>query len=225
VVTMNFGSFIYDFSDLLIIIKNKTTMRFLKNKIALANALLASRVSDSPRGTPATTDSSQSPRSFHSDDLELAKISPTNRKRAPMLKVNSPPEKPRETKNIVKNFGKAISNFAMSEISAPYLDPILEKEGVKLQDFIAYINKTKSNIDGLFRFRALLIPLKEDTEEISAIKRVYRAIGEVFIKYFSVNWIFHGRIQYKEAHLKSRYKMLRRIQHPELFTYLTQHRH
>jgi len=62
--------------------------------------------------------------------------------------------------------------------------------------------------------------LQEDSKEVAAVKRGFAEVGEVFIKNFSVNWAFHSRVFHKEAHLKFRYKMLRRVRNPELFTYL-----
>lgn len=130
------------------------------------------------------------------------------------------PEATRCTKNIVKNFGRAICSFANSTLATPYLQPLLQKHNISLSIFSAYVLKMKKNIDGLFRFRDLIMPQDGDTEELETAKRVFQLISEVFIKCFSVNWIIHGKIQHKESHLKCRFKMLRRIKSPELFTYL-----
>jgi hypothetical protein len=64
---------------------------------------------------------------------------------------------------------------------------------------------------------------KSDTEKEMEFKNILKKLGEIFIKNFSVNWIFSGKMTYKEAHLKFRFKMLRRIRNPELFTYLKLH--
>jgi len=65
-----------------------------------------------------------------------------------------------------------------------------------------------------------LLPEKNENPMITKFKRLFQVISEIFIKYFSVNWIFDSKVQYKQAHLKFRFKILRRIQNPELFTYL-----
>jgi len=57
-----------------------------------------------------------------------------------------------------------------------------------------------------------------DEEEIRNIKCLFKEMAEIFIKYFSVNWIFSGRLQYKKEHLKYRFNLLRRLRNPELFT-------
>jgi len=132
-------------------------------------------------------------------------------------------ERDRATKNIVKNYGKAICSFACSEVGKPYLESVLEKHNIQQQkEFLAYISKVKESIDSIQSFRSLLLVRDDDTDDIVAFKKAFAAIGEIFIKYFSVNWIFSGRITHKDTHLKFRFKMLRRIQHPEFFTYLKQ---
>jgi len=126
----------------------------------------------------------------------------------------------RATKNIAKNFGRAICNFSLSSLATPYLIPLLEKEGKILEGFVAFINSIKGKIDGLLNFQSVIMPSDRDSEDVAIYKKVYKLIGEIFIKYFSVNWIFHSKVIHKAAHLKFRFKMLRRIKSPELFTYL-----
>ncbi len=124
------------------------------------------------------------------------------------------------TKNIVKNYGKAICTFATQPLANPYLYEIVGKYGLSVADFVGYINSIKESIDGLYKFRSILMINKEDDKDLVAKKKIFVEISEVFIKYFSVNWIFHSKVFHKTAHLKFRFKMLRRIQNPELFTYL-----
>ena len=120
----------------------------------------------------------------------------------------------------MKNYGRAICSFAVSNIASPYIGEILEKEGVLFESFVEYINEIKEKIDGLQHFRSVLLMKDTDDEKVIAMKRCFVGISEVFIKKFSVNWIYHSKVFHKEAHLKFRFKMLRRIQCPELFTYL-----
>jgi len=202
-------------------------MRFLKNKIALAAAFYAQK-NEAPK-------TKLPPPSFSSEDfipvtikIEIEPIDPID----PIKSVQKPKRKAdpgsfytseasRATKNIVKNFGRAICSFAISHLALTYLEKILQKEGLLLSQFIRYMKQIRATIDGLHHFRSTLLISEDDSQEIAAAKRAFAAIGEVFIKNFSVNWIFHSRVFHKEAHLKFRYKMLRRIRNPELFTYLT----
>jgi len=189
-------------------------MRFLKTKIAKAQEFLQNQQAkveelalEEPVLTKSTSTSSSS-----------ASASPKKRRR--LSGSTFTPQSTLKTKNIVKNFGRAISTFAVSHLAMPYLIPLVDADGVTLEGFISYVKNRKNDIDGLNSFRSMLMPSKEDTKETIAYRKIFTALSEVFINYFSVNWIFHGKVQHKEAHLKFRYKMLRRIKAPELFTYL-----
>ncbi len=188
-------------------------MRFPKNKIARANAFLASRANISETSSKSSDECfSYSPKNVNHSQFDEGD--------SPFSSLKGTYENTRQTKNISKNFGKAISNFALSDTAVPYLQCILKKYNASLDEFKDYITNTKDGIDGLIKFRNSLIPLNEDTEKVATFKRVFRELGEIFVKYFSVNWIIHGRIRYKDAHMKYRFRMLRRIQNPELFTYI-----
>jgi len=193
-------------------------MRLFKNKIARAAAFYA-RINQNNL-TP-TTISSSSPSS--DPDPSLQKPEPKHQKiplKRPSSRSCCVSEASRATKNLVKNYARAICSFAISHLAIPYLEVILEKETISLAQFTKYVKKIRATIHGLFHFRATLMVSQDDNEEIAGAKRVFSAIGEVFIKYFSVNWIFNSRVFHKEAHVKFRNKMLRRIRNPEMFTYL-----
>ncbi len=190
-------------------------MRILKRKIALANSLANQKALSTPRALRSRKNSNNS---LSTEVVSSPESSKRIRERIPGCSFT--PEHARATKNIVKNYGRAICSFAVSNISAPYLGEILEKEGVLFQSFADYVNEIKEKIDGLQHFRSVLLMKETDDERMLAMKRCFVQISEVFIKKFSVNWIYHSKVFHKEAHLKFRFKMLRRIQCPELFTYL-----
>jgi hypothetical protein len=143
---------------------------------------------------------------------------PKKRRRIPGYSFT--PDKVKKTKNIVRNYGNAIAAFAISPLALPYLETHVSKEGVTLQEFQSFVSKRKEYITNINNFRALLQEYEDDSEREKAYKRIFREVGKVFVKYFSVNWIFDGKMKYKHDHLKYRGKMLRRIKNPELFTYL-----
>ena len=179
-------------------------MRILKKKIALANAIKNHSHQDSP-GEPVK---------------ESAPVT-TRRTRSKKRKIPEQNlDEMRSTKTIVKNFGKAIASFALSPLSSPYLSPLLDKEGLNSNKFERFSIEGKDSIEGIDTFRSLLLVKDTDDNQTAACKRVFQGIAEVFIKYFSVNWIYSGRMVNKKFHLKCRFKMLRRIQNPQLFTYL-----
>ena len=134
--------------------------------------------------------------------------------------VGVAPEPSRAIKNMVKNFGRAICTFASSRLAIPYLTKLAALEGAEIEGFIQYTKSMKDKIVGLNHFRSLLLHEKNEDYKTVAYKRLFQGISEVFIKYFSVNWIFDSKVKYKQAHLRFRFKILRRIQNPERFTYL-----
>jgi len=127
---------------------------------------------------------------------------------------------PKGVKNVVKNYGKAMCSFALSDIAKPYLEPILKENRGELKDFNEWVMNNKERIDSIDSLRGLLLPLPEDDEMSRSNKRVFQGISEIFLRFFCVNWIYGGKITHKETHLNFRLKMLRRVQNPEQFTYL-----
>jgi hypothetical protein len=130
------------------------------------------------------------------------------------------PEKIRCTKNIVKNYGRAIAKFACSEMALVYLMPLLSEYNLEYPEAMAFFVRSKTKIQGIDSFRALILEHPQDNIKEATFKSLFVKIGEIFIKYFSVNWIFHSKILHRSTYLRYRFKMLRRLKSPELFTYL-----
>ena len=144
-----------------------------------------------------------------------------------LLPMRRPRQKPTcpdgNSKNIVKNYGKALCSFASSKVAVPYLANIMERaelKSVKIPIFAQHIKSKKEKLNSIESLRKLLVPEPSDDAETREFKILFKEISIIFLKYFAVNWIFGGRLTHKNAHLKYRFKMLRRIQNPEHFTYL-----
>ena len=195
-------------------------MRFLKTKILMANEALKKRLCLKPITSVISQETSmetptQLPSPASTTTSENAKI----KTRAPKKKNDAQCS---DTKNITINYGKAIISFATSPLALPYLKPFLQKFGITLGDFISFIGPSKSGIGSIGSFRNLLLVFQDDSDQIVSCKKVFQLISEVFLKYFSVNWIIHGKVVHKMTYLKYRAKMLRRVQNPEHFTYIRQ---
>jgi len=191
-------------------------MRFLKNKIRLARQFKKQKEARKTQTVSIQSESDGKYSVFSSPSQ-----SPSSKKRRifpPGVVIT--PEKIRCTKNIAKNYGSAIATFASSDISLPYLKQYLLEESLSLDDFLEYAKLCKKKITGIDTFRCALLVKKQDSPIVASCKRVFQKVSEVFIKYFSVNWIFTAKILHKLVYLKYRGKMLRRIQNPEYFTYL-----
>jgi hypothetical protein len=136
-------------------------------------------------------------------------------------KIKTKKNRTNESKNVVKNYGKAIAAFCLSEVGNPYLTKYLQLHQLQFEDFKSFVINKKETIDSIETFRELLTPdTQYDSPTDIQSKRVFRDLSEVFIRDFAMNWIFSSRIRYKETHLNLRFKMLRRVMNPQNFTYL-----
>jgi len=121
-------------------------------------------------------------------------------------------------KNVDLNYIKAIINFVNSHIALPYLKASLQKENLKFTTFVNFMSQSKEcALNGIQAFRAMILDNESADEGLIACKKILKQLSEVFIKYFSVNWIMHSKINSKGAYLKYRFQMLRKIQNPECY--------
>ena len=123
-------------------------------------------------------------------------------------------------KNVSKNYGRAICNFILSDISYPYLEDTMRRYGINDSEFIDYIRSRRGNLRGITEFRSMLLIQRKDSLQAQNFKLAFQQLSEVFVKYFAVNWIFSSKLDYKIDYVRCRPSLLRRIQNPELFTYL-----
>jgi len=155
-----------------------------------------------------------------SDDLNARAIKTPTKPKKPRKARQSGSKSLPGVKNVVKNYGKAMCTFAYSDLATPYLEPIVKEENVTLNGFTEWIQDNKERVDSIDSLRWLLLPSSKEDEETACYKRVFQKISEIFLKFFSLNWIYSGRLTHKETHLSFRRKMLRRVKNPVLFTYL-----
>ena len=202
-------------------------MRFLKNRIRAAEEyrkkLLNKSVFNEEENQPLSKKGNITKRNnSHKNEVVSCSTSPKTRRRrfAQEIPKNLAPPPRNPTKNIIINYGKAISSFALSRLAVPYLKTHLENEGVSMKGFIDFVGEAKEEIGGIQSFRNLLLIKPEDSTLMIKYKKIFKLISEVFIKYFSVNWIMNGKVIHKLVYLKYRSKVLRRIQNPENFTYI-----
>ena len=184
-------------------------MRFLKMKVQLYKDLI-DELSD-------VSDEDQTEASSSKLSVDLS--SPSEAQEKPRIKTVTK----ENSKNIVKNYGKALCAFASSPIAIYYLETIIKKYSytfVKLAAFMEYIRGKKEGINSINSLRRLLVVGKNENKEMAAYKHIFQEVSIIFLKYFAVNWIFNGKLVQKKIHLDFRFKMLRRVQNPKLFTYL-----
>jgi len=139
----------------------------------------------------------------------------------PIKKSVARSKQPQKNKNIVKNYARVMINFALSNMAYPYVQKLLEREGIDFKQFVTFVSVYKEDVTSIKTLREmLLVQESEDTPAIASCKRTFKGISEIFIKFFCVNWIYNSKLADKSLHLSYRFKILRRIRNPEHFTYL-----
>jgi hypothetical protein len=121
------------------------------------------------------------------------------------------------TKNIAINYGKAMVTFATSHISIPYILEAIKDTDIDFQGFILFVKANKNKVKSMSGIMSMLIADDKDETVTAGYKQVFQKVCEVFIKYFSANWIIHSKLAHKMVYLKWRSKMLKRVQNPEIF--------
>ena len=194
-------------------------MRFLKKKIAAVTSRVSSSQSEDERSDEELNSlcENDSIKSFSGSEtgsqnnLEGSKDQ-TKQSKARREKLAN--------KNIVKNFGRAIANFASSDLAFPYLEPLLKEKNVNWKDFVHYALSMRDFIQNIETFRDSMLRNEYEGKQKEDYKEFFRKAAEIFVKYFSVNWIFSGKMVYKMEYLKMRGTLLRKIRNPDSFTHL-----
>jgi hypothetical protein len=189
-------------------------MRFLKRKITAAESSLIIRTVKQSFKIPRILN-----KTINKLGLDRKKLSALCKKR----KIEKSPDGKTFRlclKNVAKNFGRAICSFISSDIANQYIDNLRNEYQFDINGLKAYMNQRKLTFDGIEDFKEMLIPRDSDKPEEKTYKLLFQKLGIIFMKYFSVNWICTGRLNYKLDYLKVRFKVLRRIQNPNLFTYI-----
>jgi len=218
-------------------------MRFLKNKVRLVPNIKEDPVKEEPRSAPINhsaikQESNENDFSLNTKKESFLDSSAFYVKRessgdsfqtyeeVPLLERNKKKKAPNpdgNSKNLVKNYGKALCMFASSTMAIPYLEKIIAAKrlkDVKIFAFMNFYKKKKGGITNIESLRTLLVAERDDTPEIKIFKQLFKEVSIIFLKYFCVNWIFNGKLLHKNEHLKFRLRMLRRVQNAEYFTYL-----
>ena len=165
-------------------------------------------------------DDIKSSKMIRSEDLSTDTASePTKRK---LRDANTFDQKIKPTgrlaKNAVKNFAKQCFNFASSSIGLSIAKENLASE-IDIAIFQEFIKGQKKAKITIADFRNSLLHSKdEDSSKDKKNKELFQKICEMFMKYYSHNWIFDSKkLKNKWLHLRLRGALLRRIQDPGSF--------
>jgi len=185
-------------------------MRYLKQKIARSIELKNLKLD---KANPVLY-----PQESSLQELTPKKHSKKLDPKSPCKRGPSPKKVPCE--NIIKNYGRAMTNFALSPLAVPFLETILPKSGSEISAFTSFILKKKKSANCIKKLREMLPSQVNQGAPNHTEKLAFQELCVVFLKFFSVNWLFSSKIDDKTTHLAYRLKILRRIKNPDHFTYL-----
>jgi len=197
-------------------------MRILKLKIALAEqcrrqrrlAQINSLRNEALANAPLST---QSPRQLRRQIRERARIEVHS---SPSTGSDCSGSKRSRGNNVMKNYARAMVKFSLSPLADPYLERMKGKYGIIPEYFKMTLLSYKLKVNCIKGLREILLIVDEDSQELKTFKLVFQEMCIIFMKFFSVNWIYSGKMNEKSKYLSYRGKMLRRVQSPEHFTYL-----
>ena len=120
----------------------------------------------------------------------------------------------------MKNYARAMINFALSPLAEPYKERLPQSDLLSWEAFRKILSEQKKKVNCIKNLRDLLLVEDQDREEMKMFKRIFQELCRIFIKFFSVNWIYNGKLADKFKYVQYRGKILRRVQDPRHFTYL-----
>ncbi|CAD8163022.1 unnamed protein product [Paramecium octaurelia] len=148
--------------------------------------------------------------SYHSEDQDYDGKSDHSfsiRKSKKINKVN-------DTKNITKNFSKAIISYITQnkDIGLRLLD------AREFEDFMSILKEKKNKMTNIQQLRELWVDC--DNEKLKQFNHTFRIFSQYFLRQQSVAYIYNSRIMNTGWHLKYRYNLLRALREPQNFKYI-----
>ncbi|CAK83430.1 unnamed protein product (macronuclear) [Paramecium tetraurelia] len=149
--------------------------------------------------------------SIHSDeqdeDDKQSDHSFSIKKKKKISKVN-------DTKNITKNFSKAIISYITQnkDIGLKLLDPR------EFEDFLQILKEKKNKMTNIQQLRELWVDCED--EKLKSFNKTFRIFSQYFLRQQSVAYIYNSRIMNTGWHLKYRYNLLRALREPQNFKYI-----
>ena len=87
----------------------------------------------------------------------------------------------------MKNYGRAMTNFALSRVAQTYLKSITGQLGISLQSFSDYTEKRKKSANCIKNLREMLPMGTDEDEEDLEFKIAFQKICVVFLTLFYLN--------------------------------------
>ncbi|CAD8071826.1 unnamed protein product [Paramecium primaurelia] len=155
------------------------------------------------------------------NDKKVIKISKrTTRKRCILqessdsYKINRKKKgsKVNDTKNITKNFSKAIISYILN--NEELILQFMKKD--KYDNFIQLLKTKKNQMTNIKQLRDLWVDGGKNPE----FNKVFRIISQYFLKNQSIAYVYNSRISNTAWHLKYRQNLLRALKEPQNFKFI-----
>ena len=111
-----------------------------------------------------------------------------------------------ETKNIPKNFGKAIITFV--EQHPVVVGRALQSRDISYEKFLSSLKEKKKWINSIADLRNLWL------DDNFVYAKEMRVLSQYFLKRGALNYIFKSRISNHKGHIKYRKRMIQVLEHP-----------
>ncbi|CAD8186504.1 unnamed protein product [Paramecium octaurelia] len=154
------------------------------------------------------------------ENVNEQKLAKRIRKRIPVeessdsFRVNRKKKGPKvnDTKNITKNFSKAIISYIINE--KELIQKFMTNE--QYDGFITLLKNKKNQMTNIKQLRDLWV----DTGRNPEFNKVFRIISQYFLKCQAVPYVYNSRISNTAWHLKYRQNLLRAVREPENFKFI-----
>lgn len=117
-----------------------------------------------------------------------------------------------DTKNIPKNYGKAILTHIQKNTYT--VKKILAHEGVSFAEFMSQVRKNKTRINSIADLRKMWGEGDYDNK----MKKCFRMLSHDFMRRHCLMYIFNSRVKNFGTHIKYRRKIISGIEKPSDFT-------
>ena len=116
-----------------------------------------------------------------------------------------------ETKNIPKNYGKAIISFI--ERNEKLVRRVLHIADTNdYNSFMNTIRQKKRKVNSIADLRSLWV------DEENPFAKTTRILSGIFLKRHSLSYIFNSRVTNFQGHIKYRYRLIEALREPKQFT-------
>ena len=146
----------------------------------------------------------------NSSDMQVEKDNPTAED-SEFKKPSGSKKIKNETKNIPKNYGKAIISFI--ERNEKLVRRVLNT--TDSNDYNAFMNtirQKKRKVNSIADLRSLWV------DEENPFGKATRILSGIFLKRHSLSYIFNSRVTNFQGHIKYRYRLIEALREPKQFT-------